>query len=117
MGKMIRHFNPKRKNKTDMLKCYPFVASNSQSSLCEDSASISSHLKAIDEEMKKAKPRDQLLLPLMKSTFTVRRDFVQNQANNVKEILEKYTALNHPAVIVTIVSGDNPASASLGGLN
>ena len=52
-----------------------------------------------NKRKKKTKPRDQLLLPLMKSTFTIRRDYVQNEANSVKDILEKYPALNRPAVV------------------
>lgn len=37
--------------------------------------SVQEHNKALREEMKKANPRDHLLLPLMKSTFHSRRVF------------------------------------------
>ena len=86
--------NKRKKIKTELLKRYPVTSF--KSTLFDDAASIQSHLKTINEELKK---RDQLLLPLMKSTFTIRRDYVQNEANSVKDILEKYPALNRPAVV------------------
>ena len=89
--------NKRKKIKTELLKRYPVTSF--KSTLSDDAASIQSHLKTINEELKKTKPRDQLLLPLMKSTFTIRRDYVQNEANSVKDILEKYPALNRPAVV------------------
>ena len=50
--------------------------------------------KALQEEMKKAKPRDVLLLQLMKNTFHDRRMFIQNE-----DILEQYPALARPTVV------------------
>ena len=49
--------------------------------------SVAEHAKALNEEMKKPKPRDSVLLPLMKHTFHDRRIFVQNDASSVTEIL------------------------------
>lgn len=58
------------------------------------------------EEMKKSKPRDAILLPVMKSTFQDRRIFIQNDAKSVRESLEVYPALNRPAVVsLTLYSG------------
>lgn len=55
--------------------------------------------KAIEEEMKKQKPRDTLILPLMKSTFQDRRMYIQNDATSVTEILQIHPALVRPAIV------------------
>ena len=57
------------------------------------------HNKARHEEMKKPKPRDSLLLPLMKKTFQDRCIFIQNDASAVSDILEHYPALGRPVVV------------------
>lgn len=69
----------------------------------EDSRTIAEHNKALQHEMQKGKPRDSVLLPLMKSTFNERRIYMQNDANTVKETLEIYSALARPAVVRFIV--------------
>ena len=43
----------------------------------DDACSIEWHKKAIEEESKKSKPGDSVLLPLMKSTFQARKMFIQ----------------------------------------
>ena len=70
-----------------------------QETTTDDPRSISEHNKAILEEMKKQKPRDTLILPLMKNTFQDRRIFIQNDATSVKEILQIYPALARPAEV------------------
>ena len=70
-----------------------------QDSVPEDSRSVAEHAKALNEEMKKSKPRDSVLLPLMKHTFHDRRIFVQNDAASVTEILDNCPALARPAVV------------------
>ena len=70
-----------------------------QDAISDDPRSTAEHTKAMIEEMKKSKPRDSVVLPLMKSTFPDRRLFVQNDAGNVTEILESYPAFSRPAVI------------------
>ena len=65
----------------------------------EDPRGVVEHSKAICEEMKKPKPRDSLLLPLMKKTFQDRRIFIRSDASAVSEILEHYPALGRPAVV------------------
>lgn len=61
--------------------------------------------EAMVEEMKKAKPRDVVLLPLMKSTFQERRIFIQNEAGTVSEIIQAYPTLSRPAVVSFIMAG------------
>ena len=70
-----------------------------QDSVSEDPRSVTEHNKALHEEMKKAKLRDTLMLPLMKNTYQDRRTFIQNDASTVAEILEHYPALVRPAVV------------------
>ena len=69
----------------------------------DDPRSISEHYKAVEEEMKKQKPRDALILPLMKSTFHDRRLFIQNDATSVNEILQIHPALVRPATVSIII--------------
>ena len=66
---------------------------------CDDQVSIAEHNKALSEEMKKAKPRDSLLFPLMKKTFNSKRLFIQNDASTVAEILDQYPSLVRPAAV------------------
>ena len=63
----------KRKN-VQLQQRYP-INTQWNNPAVEDSVSIESHFKAIENEMSKGRPRDQILLPLMKSTFSYRRDF------------------------------------------
>ena len=51
------------------------------------------HKKVIDTELGKAKPRESVLLPLMKSTYGERRMFILNEATSVAIILTNYPAL------------------------
>ena len=54
------------------------------------------------EEMKKPKPRDSLLLPLMKKTFQDRRIFIQNDVSAVLDILEHYPVLGVCSVFMLL---------------
>lgn len=54
------------------------------------------HNSAILTELKKAKPRDSILL---QATYGERRMFVLNEAVSVSEILEKHPALSRPAIV------------------
>ena len=57
-------------------------------------------MKGLENKLKKAKPRDNIFLPLMKSTFTVRRDrVVDSDEQSFASILAKYPALSHLAVV------------------
>ena len=62
----------------------------------DDACSTERHKKAIEEESKKSKPRDSVLLPLMKSTFQARRMFIQAK---VEGTLQSFPTLSRPAVV------------------
>ena len=68
-------------------------------SVSDDPRNVAEHTKALVEEMKKAKPRDAVLGPLMKSTFQDRRVFIQNDATTVTEILQVYPPLTRPVLV------------------
>ena len=65
----------------------------------DDPTSVAEHNKALQEDMKKSKPRDTLLLPLMKSTYHDQRVFIPNDAGTEADILDHYPALACPAVV------------------
>ena len=67
--------------------------------MSEDPRTFSEHNRALQNEMEKAKPRDSVLLPLMKNTFNERPIYMQNDATTVKETLEVYSALARPAIV------------------
>ena len=59
----------------------------------DDIASIGLHKIRILEEMDKSKPNDSVFIPLMKSTFSERRMYIQTEATCVREILVEYPPL------------------------
>ena len=70
----------------ELLRRYPV---SSSSVVCfENSESLEQHTKAISNELSKLKPRDTVLLPLIKSTYNERRMFILNEATCVDSILE-----------------------------
>lgn len=83
---------------TDILRRYP-TSNDICSSDLDNPESMEKHMRAISSELAKAKPRDTVLLPLMKSTFAPRRLFVLNDADSVNAILQEYPALSRPAVV------------------
>lgn len=88
---------PKRsKGKNNLLRRYP-AAEKDDTLVDEETLEI--HLKAIEDEMKKAKPRDRVLLPLMKSTFPSRCFYIRNEATSVQQILDKYPSLKIPQML------------------
>lgn len=90
---------PKRKRKgTDLCRRYP-VFSNDALDMVENTDTLEQHRKAISNELSKAKPRDMVLLPLLKSTYGERRIFILNEAASVEAILDKHPALSRPAVV------------------
>ena len=89
----------KRARGTDILRRYP-TTNHIFSSDPDNAESIEKHMKAIGSELAKAKPRDTVLLPLMKSTFANRRLF---DADSVNAILEEYPALSRPAVVRAVI--------------
>ena len=56
-------------------------------------------LHAITGELKKPKPRDSILLPLIKSTYQTRRLFILHEARDVQNIFEKWPSLKCQALV------------------
>lgn len=74
----------KRKKGVDLLRRHPVSDSTFGS---ENAETLQQHNNAIDKELKKAKPRDNILLPLLKSTYYgEQRMFVLNEAVSVYDI-------------------------------
>ena len=88
--------SPESRKRDSLLRRYPTGAQ-----FTEDAASTESHLSAINTELAKAKPRDSVLLPLMKSTYPSRRLFVLNDASCAKHILDEYPALQRQAMVIS----------------
>ncbi|XP_064382258.1 uncharacterized protein LOC135344490 isoform X1 [Halichondria panicea] len=66
----------------------------------EDIGSFGEHMKALSIEMEKANPRDTIILPLMKSTYSKRRTFIEAEAVSVQEVLKEcHAALKRPAAL------------------
>ena len=57
----------------------------------EDTAA--QHCKLMNTEAAKNKPRNQIILPLMKVTYVTQSLYIRTEASSVKEILETYAAL------------------------
>ena len=88
----------KKQKKSDILRRYPNITHSGPD--LDNAESIEKHMKAISTELLQSKPRDTVLLPLMKSTFAGRRLFVLNDAVSVNQTLEIYPALSRPAVVI-----------------
>ena len=58
-----------------------------------DEVTYNRHVKAMDQEMSKEKPRKEVLADLLKQTFLHRRNFVLNEAESASEVLEKFPGL------------------------
>ena len=71
---------------------------NSGGSACEaeDADSLEKHKKAIATDLGKAKPRDSVLLPLMKSTYREQQMF---EVTSVAVILTNHPVLSRPAIV------------------
>ena len=88
--------------KNDLLRRYPTRINDGTSS--EDAASIAEHLKGVTSEMAKEKPRDSVVLPLMRTLFSSRRAYIEHDAEDVSSILEIYPALRCPSVVSDFIS-------------
>ena len=86
----------KKDPNAELLRRYPVTSSNME---IEDASTIQMNLKGIADELKRAKPRESVLLPLFRSTFAERRLFILNDASSIKEIKECYPGLMLPAVV------------------
>lgn len=94
-----RKKSPLEKGKELLLRRYPVGVEVS----VNDADSLEVHEKAISDELAKPKPRDSVLLPLLKSTYHERRLYIQSEATCVKEILGKYPALRHLSIVSSYV--------------
>ena len=83
---------PKKIKKIDRYpELSPFVVDNDES--------IAEHNTAIEAELRRSKPKDTNIVPLMKSTFASRRPYILEDAVSVKDILERYPALSRPVIV------------------
>ena len=80
---------------TEIMRRYP-VNDNVD---IEDPETTSEHKRAIGNELAKAKPRDSVLLPLMKSTYGERRMFILSDEISVQDILNEYPALSRSSIV------------------
>ncbi len=58
-----------------------------------------SSMETLCKEMKNAKPRRDVFLPLMKATFGLRRHYILHDAASVKNILQEYPALKRASAV------------------
>ena len=71
-----------------------------QGGSADDPRSVEEDCKAMCAEMKKGSPRDQVLLPLLKSTYNSRRTYVEFDTDaDVRSTLTAYPALHRPAAV------------------
>ena len=87
----------KRSSKLALLKRYPPRLHDDS---IEDEDSVKQHKSAMASEMSKRKPREIVVLPLLRSTYSTRRDYItSDEREDVTEILEEYPALRLPAAV------------------
>ena len=85
----------------DLTRRYPVLSTNMD---IEDPSTVDRHQAAITEELSKSKPRDTVLLPLMKNTYGERRLFIVNGSSSIGDIKNRYPALSRPAVVRLLFS-------------
>ena len=86
---------------SELLRRYPLSSTTSPSTSISDPESLAKHEAAMKTELSKSKPRDTVLLPLMKSTYHSRRIFILNEATSVASILAKYPVFSCSAAAVS----------------
>ncbi len=93
---------PKRKLKgAQLMRRYP-ISSDFDVPPVESQETMQQHMKAISKELEKKKPRDSVLLPLMRSTYAPRRlndatsvvDLIYFLIDNLDETSKQLAALN-----------------------
>lgn len=85
---------------SELLRRYPLSSTTSPSTSISDPESLAKHETAMKTELSKSKPRDTVLLPLMKSTYHSRRIFILNEATSVASILAKYPVFSCSAAAI-----------------
>lgn len=81
----------KSKKQTILLSRYPAIKNT-----IDDEVSFAKHCDALHKELKREKPRKELVLSLARQTFSVRREHILDESNNEvtsAEILTKYEEL------------------------
>lgn len=89
-----------RKRDREILRRYPVTTTDAG----ENAETIEVHKKAIDTELAKKKPRDSIILPLMKSTFNERRIWITNVVSAVSDLLKRYPAMSRLTVVNNVLS-------------
>ncbi len=84
---------------------YPVISSESSIEEAETA------LEALHKEMSNAKPRRDIFLPLMKTTFSLRRHYVMHDALSVQDILREYPAMKQ-ANAVCVSNIDTPLTVN-----
>ena len=87
---------PKRRKGQNLLLQYSMTNQE-----CEDSESLEQHQQAISKELEKAKPRDSVLLPLLRSTYGEHRMYILNEASCIKD---KFPSMRRPFVVCMVMS-------------
>lgn len=64
-----------------------------------DQETATQRCKLMNTEAAKTKPRNQIILPLMKVTYVTRSLYIRTEASSVQEILGTYAALKLPSVV------------------
>ena len=90
---------PKRRRKDEKLARYPITENNE---IMEDKSTIEKFKSAIGTELARSKPRDAILLPLMKSTYPERRMYILGEPISLFNVLQQYPALKRPAIVSCI---------------
>ena len=86
---------PKRSKVDKLIRRYPVTVSSE----VVDTETMEQHHKAMEEELERSKPRDRILLPLMKATFQNRLLYIRKDATSVKDIIEKYPCFKFPSIV------------------
>ena len=71
-----------------------------QQEMTENAEILQEHMRSLALELDRSKPRDSILLPLMKSAYADRMAYVLNNGQiSVSEIISKYPALRCLALV------------------
>lgn len=89
-----------KKSRVSLQDRYPTLSPDLES----DPSAQESNLEALAKEMKSAKPRSEVYVPLMKATFMARRQFILTEAKSVVQILDTYPALKHTCAVSFVLS-------------
>ena len=89
----------RKKTGEKLLNRYPVTGTSLDTLMHEDPETLEKHKKGMSKEMEKPRPRDSILLQLIKSTYTDRRMYILDGSTSIEETLSMYPALRRPAVV------------------